>query len=104
MNAAPPPRTLSEPTSAPGAMPSPRRNPSGSVSAVVPLPAAIDATWVPWPSRSVVAAPLVWSTKKARRPRRSGCIVMSSWLSMPLLTTAIVTPVPSIPAVVRRAR
>ena len=100
--AEPPPRTLSEPIWAPGATPRPSTKPPGSVSPVPPSPAAIDATWVPCPLTSVVAAPAVWSTKNASRPWRSACIVALAWLSMPESTIAIVTPVPSMPTSVRR--
>lgn len=55
-----------------------------------PLPAAVEATWVPWPSRSAASGAPLKFRAATTRPWRSG------WVSStPVSRTAILTPSPS---------
>ncbi|MBB5786473.1 hypothetical protein HD601_001048 [Jiangella mangrovi] len=81
------PSTLPLSSRAPGA--TPRRSPSEAA----PVPATVDATWVPWPLWSVASGSSVKLAAASTRPARSG------WVSsMPVSRTATTVPVPSTPA------
>jgi hypothetical protein len=85
----------------PGATPIPYSRPPLSLSGPrgpigAPAPPTMPATWVPWPvgGSSVSGFKETFSTLPAR----------SGWVSsIPSSTTAIVTPLPSIPRPVRNA-
>lgn len=58
-----------------------------------PVPAAMEATCVPWPYLSVVSGEVEKFLAAATWPLRSGWVA-----SMPVSSTAMVTPLPSRPA------
>ena len=70
----------------------PGRHPGVGAIRSGPLPATIEATWVPCPNRSVAVSDSVKFSSPTTRPARSGWVA-----SMPLSSTATVTPDPSNP-------
>ena len=79
-------RTLPIARSAPGA------TPFSFPSEAAPVPATVEATWVPWPLTSVTVSPGTKLRVSATCSARSGWV----W-STPVSSTATVTPVPSRP-------
>jgi hypothetical protein len=90
------PESLPEPLSSstlPSRMAAPGATPRYLPPDFAPVPATIEATWVPWPYRSTLSGAELKFRSATSRSARSGCV----W-STPLSSTATVVPVPVYPA------